>query len=297
MFTITVGLDGSPESLAAADWAAHEAQQRGLPLRLVHGGEQMHYLYAPLSGVPAPDAIDAQREWAAYMLGETEARLAQRHPRLRITTGTGHRAQGTGQDLVDHAPADLLVRPQGDTQQVPPGGDADEPVLLVDHGQAVDVVAFHHAGGVRDALFGVDRDGGRRHQLACGRGAARGCRATGGGSVGASGATARAVCGPGCLTAYQVGAGDHAQDLVVVVHHGQALMPCLSSSRATSLNDVSRGASTTSPFITSPTVRLMSVSLPRPPSASGRRRMLWCRDVRRCDVLWGAASCGVRRPR
>ncbi|MEU1479406.1 universal stress protein [Streptomyces sp. NPDC005760] len=86
MSTITVGLDGSPESLAAADWAAREAQEREAPLRLLHGGEQMRYLYAPLAGVPAPDAIDAQREWAAYTLRETESRLAERHPGLRITT-------------------------------------------------------------------------------------------------------------------------------------------------------------------------------------------------------------------
>ncbi|MFJ9006173.1 universal stress protein [Streptomyces canus] len=33
---VTVGLDGSPESRAAAEWAAREAKLRGLPLRLVH---------------------------------------------------------------------------------------------------------------------------------------------------------------------------------------------------------------------------------------------------------------------
>lgn len=86
MSTITVGLDGSPESLAAADWAAREAVERDASLRLLHGGEQMRYLYAPLAGVPAPGALDAQREWAAYLLGETESRFAQRHPGLRITT-------------------------------------------------------------------------------------------------------------------------------------------------------------------------------------------------------------------
>ncbi|MEU1571068.1 universal stress protein [Streptomyces collinus] len=86
MSTITVGLDGSPESLAAADWAAREAVERDALLRLLHGGEQMRYLYAPLAGVPAPGALDAQREWAAYMLRETESRLVRRHPGLRITT-------------------------------------------------------------------------------------------------------------------------------------------------------------------------------------------------------------------
>ena len=34
--TVTVGIDGSRESLAAAEWAAREARLRALPLRLVN---------------------------------------------------------------------------------------------------------------------------------------------------------------------------------------------------------------------------------------------------------------------
>ncbi|MFF3941054.1 universal stress protein [Streptomyces phaeofaciens] len=86
MPAIIVGLDGSPESLAAADWAAREAAQREVPLRLVHAGEPLRPLYAPFAGVPAPTAIDARREWAAYLLHEAESRLTRRHPGLRITT-------------------------------------------------------------------------------------------------------------------------------------------------------------------------------------------------------------------
>ncbi|MGW7821609.1 universal stress protein [Streptomyces puniciscabiei] len=84
--TITAGLDGSPESLTAADWAAREALLRDLPLHLVHAlGRQP---YAPVGGVPQPSlSPDEQIRWADHMLREAEATIARRHPGVRITTG------------------------------------------------------------------------------------------------------------------------------------------------------------------------------------------------------------------
>ncbi|WP_406375529.1 universal stress protein [Streptomyces sp. NBC_00647] len=86
MLAITVGLDGSPESLAAADWAAREAVQREAPLRLLHAVASPGSSYTPFPGIPAPDAIAAQRDWAAHLLRETESRLREGHTGLRITT-------------------------------------------------------------------------------------------------------------------------------------------------------------------------------------------------------------------
>jgi len=84
--TITVGLNGSPESLAAADWAAREALLRELPLRLVHARQAQSYVLGPLGGVysPPPDS-DEGRQWAERMSQETRARLTHRHPGLSVT--------------------------------------------------------------------------------------------------------------------------------------------------------------------------------------------------------------------
>ncbi len=46
---ITAGLDGSRESLAAADWAARESLLRDLPCRLVHAWELQSYNYPTAS--------------------------------------------------------------------------------------------------------------------------------------------------------------------------------------------------------------------------------------------------------
>ncbi|MFE9023966.1 universal stress protein [Streptomyces sp. NPDC007808] len=58
--TVTVGLDGSLESRAAAEWAAREAKLRGLPLKLVHVWEPVpeRIAQAPLLGA------ETQAHWS-----------------------------------------------------------------------------------------------------------------------------------------------------------------------------------------------------------------------------------------
>ncbi|MFF9808012.1 universal stress protein [Streptomyces coeruleorubidus] len=77
--TVTVGVDGSPESLAAAEWAAREAQLRGLPLHLVHAWDWQRY------ALPEPDNA-AHRYWGGRVLREATERLHKHHPGLEITS-------------------------------------------------------------------------------------------------------------------------------------------------------------------------------------------------------------------
>ncbi|MFE2811620.1 universal stress protein [Streptomyces nigra] len=85
--TITVGLDGSPASLAAADWAAHEAQLRNLPLRLVTAWEWQAPAFAPATGlgVPVPPS-DLQRASAQHLLAQARSRVAEAGPEVPIAT-------------------------------------------------------------------------------------------------------------------------------------------------------------------------------------------------------------------
>ncbi|MBB5938412.1 universal stress protein [Streptomyces zagrosensis] len=76
---ITVGVDGSPASEAAADWAAEEAVRRRLPLRVVHAWQ-----WEPMT-VPVVNDRDEQAQWAQSLVREAGQRLAVRHPGLEIT--------------------------------------------------------------------------------------------------------------------------------------------------------------------------------------------------------------------
>ncbi|MFG3346129.1 universal stress protein [Streptomyces sp. NPDC048018] len=77
---IVAGVDGSPESLAAADWAAREALHRGLPLRLVHA-----WRWEPLD-LPLLQDPTEQQQAAREVLREAESAVAERHPELALST-------------------------------------------------------------------------------------------------------------------------------------------------------------------------------------------------------------------
>ncbi|MFF5842923.1 universal stress protein [Streptomyces massasporeus] len=79
--TITVGLDGSPESLAAAEWAAREAKLRGLALRLLHVYEPVP---EPMAQAPLLGA-ETHQHWSEKIPRETAGGVRLRHPGVEVT--------------------------------------------------------------------------------------------------------------------------------------------------------------------------------------------------------------------
>lgn len=77
---VVVGVDGSPESLAAADWAAREAALRGLPLRIVHA-----WLWQPLD-IPLVQNRETEAQAARAVLREAEEQVAERYPELPVSS-------------------------------------------------------------------------------------------------------------------------------------------------------------------------------------------------------------------
>ncbi|MGH4030407.1 universal stress protein [Actinomycetota bacterium Odt1-20B] len=75
--TVTAGIDGSRESLDAADWAAREAELRDLPLRLLHAGTEAD---APTH---LPE-VDVPAERARTALDRAALQLSYAHPALKI---------------------------------------------------------------------------------------------------------------------------------------------------------------------------------------------------------------------
>ncbi|MBJ6641456.1 universal stress protein [Streptomyces sp. DHE7-1] len=108
---VTVGLDGSPESLTAARWGADEAEKRGLPLRLLHAWP----LLAPEpAGVPAEAD---QNYWANRIVQTAQAELRAHHPGLEVVG-----------DLVADDARDALLRAASESELTVLGSRGLEPV-------------------------------------------------------------------------------------------------------------------------------------------------------------------------
>ncbi|MFC3571993.1 universal stress protein [Streptomyces yaanensis] len=99
---VIAGVDGSPESLAAAEWAAREAVRRDRPLRLIHAWD---WYPRPHDGEPANAA---QRQLAMRALRRAGDRIRGAVPGVRLT---GQQVEGpaTAALLKAAEQAELLV--------------------------------------------------------------------------------------------------------------------------------------------------------------------------------------------
>ena len=83
-FAVVVGVDGSGESLLAAEWAAMEANRHGLPLRIVSAPAMLPRMQA--HQVSQAAVTSALRAAATRALGAAVARAEEVAPGLKITT-------------------------------------------------------------------------------------------------------------------------------------------------------------------------------------------------------------------
>ncbi|MFF7647576.1 universal stress protein [Streptomyces canus] len=78
--SITVGLDGSLESRAAAEWAAREAELRRVPVRILHVWEPVP---EPMAQAPLLGA-ETQQHWSEKIPHDCAERLRLRHPGIEV---------------------------------------------------------------------------------------------------------------------------------------------------------------------------------------------------------------------
>jgi nucleotide-binding universal stress UspA family protein len=157
---VIAGVDGSAESLAAAEWAAREAERRDRPLRLVHAWTRQ-----PRNGEhEAAGAV--QRHLGRRVLRGAEDRVRAAHPGLRVDD---RQIEGPAAPVLSDTagPADLLVLgSRGHAARltglllgsVSRGvlGTATQPVVLVRAGHRADDEHRAGADGFRDVVVGLD---------------------------------------------------------------------------------------------------------------------------------------------
>ncbi|WP_031104732.1 universal stress protein [Streptomyces sp. NRRL S-146] len=168
--TITVGLDGSPESRAAAEWAAREAALRQVPVRLLHVWQPVP---EPMAEAPLLGA-ETHRHWTERIPRDAADGLRLRHPGVGVTT---EQRAGTSAEVLLEAARDAELLVLGSRALSGLTGflvgsvgqwvvaRAEVPVILVRAGeQAADEHVKDPAGipsaatGFRPVVLGLDTD-------------------------------------------------------------------------------------------------------------------------------------------
>ncbi|MER7463296.1 universal stress protein [Streptomyces sp. NPDC097981] len=135
--TLVVGVDGSSESLAAADWGAQEAVRRNARLRIVHA-----WLWQPLE-LPLAQERATEAARVRDILKAAEEDLADRYPQLDLTA-----------DLVEDAVVPALLQAGRAAETLVLGSRGHGAVLgflLGSHGQQVIAAAQCPVVSVRHA--------------------------------------------------------------------------------------------------------------------------------------------------
>jgi len=168
--TVVAGIDGSDESLAAADWAAHEANLRGLPLKLVHVWEPVP---EPVAQAPLLGA-ETQQHWTERIPREAAESLRLRHPGVHVTV---EQLSGSPREVLADAAQDWELLVLGSRGMSGFGGfllgsvghavvaQAERPVVLVRAGErAADGHTTDPSGATsaeapfRPVVLGLDTD-------------------------------------------------------------------------------------------------------------------------------------------
>ncbi|MET8573207.1 universal stress protein [Streptomyces sp. NPDC005012] len=101
---IAAGVDGTPESLAALEWAAVEAGRRGAELRVVHAWEPRR-----VSGAEQESgSTEEQERWVRQGVEDSVRGLSERHPGLAVSTRI-HRGEAVDGLLEIADGAEMLV--------------------------------------------------------------------------------------------------------------------------------------------------------------------------------------------
>lgn len=156
---VVAGVDGSASSMAAALWAAAEAQRRGAELSLVHAYSVPLIPSGP--GVPPPDVRPATAEAATAILDETRNAITKAYPGLTVITRASEESPVTALQAASRHAALTVVGSHGRHQLTETllgsvaarvTGHAHSPVVVI----RTDPDGRQQGGGEGPVVVGLD---------------------------------------------------------------------------------------------------------------------------------------------